>query len=57
MEAWKSSMFWKGHEYFRKAGEMDASQKMVRNEAAERNWRYSNEIINIIAYLESSYIE
>lgn len=50
-------MFWKGHEYFRKAGEMDASQKMVRNEAAERNWRYSNEIINIIAYLESSYIE
>lgn len=50
-------MFWKDHEYFRKVEEMDASQKMARNEAAERNGRYLNEIINIMAYLESSYIE
>lgn len=49
MEVWNSSsMFWKDHEYFRKFGEMDTSQKMVRGEAAERNRRCLNKIINII---------
>lgn len=39
MEAWNGSIFWKDCEYFSKVGDMHASQKMVKNEMAERNGR------------------